>query len=47
MNAYVEEVFESEHIRTSTKCLLKILDYKYKVADLNKLMKNQFQHLSE
>ena len=28
-NSYAEEVYESEHVRTSTKCLHVILDAKY------------------
>ena len=47
MNAYVEWVHESEQVRTSTKTLRVILDAKYKKADLNKVMKNQFQNLTE
>ena len=33
--------------RTSTKQLREILDAKYENADLNKVMKNQCQHLTE
>ena len=39
MNDYVEEVFESEQIRTYTKQLRTILDTKYEKADLNKVIK--------
>ena len=46
-SAYVEEVFELEHVRTSTKISHIILDAKYKKEDLNKAMKNKFQHLTE
>ena len=34
MNAYAEEIHESEHVRTSTKQLHVILDAKYEKADL-------------
>ena len=46
MNAYVEEVFESEHVRTSNKLLRTLLDDKYEKAYLNTWMKNQRQHLT-
>ena len=35
MNTYLEEVFESQHVRTSTKKLCTILDAKHKKSDLN------------
>ena len=44
-NAYVEEVYESEHVHTATKKLRVILDDKYEKADLHKVMENQYQHL--
>ena len=47
MNAYADEVYESKQVFTSTKRLLVILDEKYENADLNKVMKNQCQHLTE
>ena len=47
MNSYLEEVFESEHVRTSTKQLLTILDASYEDVDLNKAMKNQLWNLIE
>ena len=47
MNAYAEEVYKSEHFRTSTKQLRVILDAKYEKADLNKGMENQCQHMTE
>ena len=47
MNAYAEEIHELEKVRTSTKLLRVILDAKYEKADLNKVMKNQCQHLTE
>ena len=40
-NAYVEAVYESEHVHTATKLLCVILDYKYKKADLHKVMETQ------
>ena len=46
-NAYTEDINESEQVRTSTKRLHAILDYKYKKADLNKVMENQCQHLTK
>ena len=39
MNAYVEEVCESEKFHTSTKWLRTILDAKYEKLDLNKVIK--------
>ena len=45
-NAYAEEINELEQVLTSTKKLRAILDAKYKKADLNKVMKNQFQNLT-
>ena len=47
MNTYVEELYESEHARTSTKWLRVILDAKYKQADLNKVTEKQCKHLTE
>ena len=41
MNAYAEEINESEQVRTSNKWLSTILDAKYKKADLNKSRKNE------
>ena len=45
--AYVEEVYELEHIRTATKQLRAILDAKYEKADLDKVMGTQCQHLTK
>ena len=45
MNAYIEEVYESEHIHTATKRLRVILDEEYEKADLHRAMETQFQHL--
>ena len=44
-NAYVEEVYGSEHFRTATKILHVILYAKYEKADLHKVMETQCQHL--
>ena len=38
MNAYAEELHESEQVHTSTKQLGVILDSKYEKADSNKVM---------
>ena len=45
-DAYVEEVYESEHLRTSNKVLRVILDAKYEKADLHKVMETQRQNLT-
>ena len=45
-NAYVEDVYDSEHICTATKRLRVILDAKYEKADLHKVMENQCQNLT-
>ena len=47
VNAYVDKVYEQYQVRTSTKQLPTILDAKYENSYLNKLMKNQFQNLTE
>ena len=44
-NAYVEELYESEHVCTATEQLRVILDAKYEKADLHKVMENQCRHL--
>ena len=46
-NAYAEEIYESEQVCNYTKRSHIILDDKYRKADLNKVMKNQCQHLTE
>ena len=46
-DAYVEELFELEHLHTSNKILCIILDDKYLGAYVNKLIKNRFQNLTE
>ena len=45
-NAYVEEVYESEHVCTATKQLCVILDDKYEKVCLHKVMETQCQHLT-
>ena len=47
MNAYVDKLYGSEKVRTYTKLLHASLDVKYEKADLNKVIKNQCQHLTE
>ena len=44
-DTYVEEVYQSEHVRTAPKQLRLILDIKYKKADLYMVMKTQRKHL--
>ena len=46
IDAYAEEVYESEHVCTDHKRLRVILDAKYKTADLHKVMETQCQHLT-
>ena len=41
MDAYTEELFESENLRTPTKRMHTILDSKYGNIDLKELMKYQ------
>ena len=45
-NAYVKEVYESEHVRTATKQSRVILYPEYKKLDLHKVMENKCQHLT-
>ena len=45
-NDYVEEIYESDHVRTATKLLHVILDAKYEKSDLHKVIDNQCQHLT-
>ena len=47
MNVYVEEVYGLEHVCTSTEQLRIILGTKYERANLNKVVKNLCQHLTE
>ena len=44
--AYVEEVYESEHVRTDTKRLCVILYAKYEKEDSHKDMETQCRHLT-
>ena len=46
LNDYVEELYESGHVRTTTKLLLVILYAKYEKVDLRTVMETQFQHLT-
>ena len=46
MNAYAEEVNESEQVHTSTNLSRVILDAKYEKSGLNKGLANQHQHLT-
>ena len=45
-DAYVEEVYESEHAHTATKWLCLILYSKYEKTYLHKVMETQCQHLT-
>ena len=45
-NAYTEELYELEHVRTDTKRLRVILDAKYEKADSHKVMETQCQHIT-
>ena len=45
-NAYVEEVYESEHVRIATKRLRVMLDAKYEKVGLYNVMENQCQNLT-
>ena len=45
-DAYVKELYESEHALTDTKLLHIILDAKYKKSDLHKVMETQCQILT-
>ena len=45
-NAYVEEVYDSEHLHTPTKQLCVMLYAKYKKEDLYKVLETKFQHLT-
>ena len=44
--AYVEKVYDSEHVCTATKLVLVILDAKYEKANLYKVMETQCQRLT-
>ena len=43
----MQKKYMKQQFRTSTKRLCVILYAKYKNSDLNKVMENQFQHLTE
>ena len=45
-NSYIEEVYASEHVRTTTKQLHVILDAKYNKSYLHKVMESQCRHLT-
>ena len=45
-NAYVRELYESEHVRTATKRLRVIFDSKYANAYLHNVMETQCQQLT-
>ena len=45
-NAYVEEVYDSEHVGTAIKRLHVILDSKCEKENLHKVTKNKCQHLT-
>ena len=45
-NDYVEEVYESEHVHTTTKLLRVIFHAKYEKSDLHKVMENKCQYLT-
>ena len=47
MNDYAVEIKELEQVHNYTKWLREILDAKYENSDLNKVMKNQCQYLTE
>ena len=46
INTYVDECFESESAINATHRMRRILDTKYKKADLNKVLTKQLQHLN-
>ena len=46
INFSVNECFESECTISATHSMRSILDAKYKKADLNKVINQQFQHLT-
>ena len=45
-NAYVKELYGSEHVHTATKILRVILYAKYEKAHLHTVIENQCQHLT-
>ena len=44
-NDYVKEIYDPEHVHTTTKWLGVILDVKYEKADLQNVVETQCQHL--
>ena len=44
-NAYVKEVYESEHVCSATKTLRAISDATYENSELHKVMETQCHHL--
>ena len=46
INAYIDECLESVSTFNSTRIICRILDVKYKKADLNKVVDEQCQYLS-
>ena len=47
INLYVDKCLESENTISSTRWMRRILDAKYKKADLIKVMTKQCQHLND
>ena len=47
MNACAEEAYESEHVPNYIKKLHAILDAKYEKSDVNKVMENKCQYLTQ
>ena len=45
-NAYVKGVYESKHVRTSTKHLRILSDTQYEKKDLHKVMETQFEYMT-
>ena len=45
-HVYVDELYESDHVCTSTKRLRVILDAKQEKSDLYKVMETQYQYLT-
>ena len=47
VNLYINECLESKNAISSTYRMRRILDVKYEKADLNKVMNEQCQHLTD
>ena len=45
-DAYIEEVYDLEHVRTTPKLLRLIVHAKYEKSDLHLVMETQCQHLT-